>query len=81
MRPWASDTREGRSKVPSQEHTTAKASDGAASPVGGTGVNHKIQLETTTGRRGEYHITNGSNFLHPVDEIQGSLHAVQYFGA
>lgn len=65
----------------SQEHITAKASDGAISGVGGTGINHKIQLETTSGKCGEHYIRNGSIFLHPVDEIQGSVHAVEYFGA
>lgn len=73
--------KEGRSKVPSQEHITAKASDGAISAVGGTGINHKIQLETTSGRHGEHYTQHGSSFLHSEDEIQGSVHAVQYFGA
>lgn len=65
MSRWTWDTREGRSKVPSQERITAKASDGAISGVGGTGINHKIQLETTSGKCGENYIRNGSSFLHP----------------
>lgn len=80
MSPWTWDTRGGRSKGPSQEHITAKASDGAIR-VGGTGIKHKIQLETTSGKQGEHYTRNGSTFLHSVAEIQGSVRAVQYFGA